>query len=112
MSYWTDKTIEYLRNSDLRRARDLDLAEKLFLSPTSLRRRLRLDGTSYSKLRDAERKRRMLQELEANPMATAERLAEVGGYREPNSASRALRTWCGFGLNQVRANPSVLREAA
>lgn len=70
------------------------LARKLAMAPRTLRRHLREEGTSFTALLDAARKRDALRLLEGRGMAAAD-VAEKLGYVDPANFTRAFRRWTG-----------------
>lgn len=93
----------HLRTCDLRRTREETVAQALGISPTTMRRRLRSNGTSYQKLLNAELRRRALELLERNPHADTWKLADVLGYSERNTAARTFTRLFGMGIREWRA---------
>ena len=69
-----------------------DVAERLALSPRSLRRRLEDEGTSFRALVEAERRQLAVQLLEGTEMKVEE-LALQLGYGDTASFTRAFRRW-------------------
>jgi len=81
----------------------LEVARRLGMSPRSLRRALRDEGTTFSKVRDAHL-RRVAEQALRDPSRT---IAEVGwllGYSEVSAFHRAFRRWTG-------STPAAYREA-
>jgi AraC-like DNA-binding protein len=79
------------------------VAERLHMSPSTLRSRLRQHGTSYSALVDRLRRDRAKRALRQSQLS----IAEVGhslGFAHPPAFHRAFRRW--FGVT-----PSTYREA-
>ena len=80
---------------------DLDaLAARLRMSPRTLQRRLRDEGTSLQDLRDEARRARAAAFLETG-MAVAE-VAYLLGYSEPSAFHRAFRRWTGSTPEEFR----------
>ncbi len=71
------------------------LAQHLCMSPRSLRRHLQGQGVSYKTLLENERKRIALKRIEKQDI-TIEKLAEVLGYNNASSFSRAFKRWFGI----------------
>lgn len=88
----------YLLAADLHRARDFTVAEALGLSPSTMRRRLREEGTGFAALCTAEKQRRCKELLDKNPRADGWAIADTCGYAEQNAATRAFRQWFGCTL--------------
>lgn len=95
----TEKVQAYLRECDLLRVRDAECAAAICKSTTTLRRRLREEGTSYGALLWAERQRRANELLDRNPHADQWKLADVMGYNQRNSAGRAFKQL--FGIRHI-----------
>ncbi|MFF8809059.1 AraC family transcriptional regulator [Streptomyces omiyaensis] len=71
-----------------------ELAERLSVSPQTLRRQLAAEGTTYQRLRDQVRRDHALAELAAGRVST-ERLSRRLGFSEPSAFHRAFRRWTG-----------------
>lgn len=70
------------------------IAEKLCMSPRTLRRHLSSENISYSDLLEEERKKRVQKALHQNiPM---KHIAEQLGYSDASSFSRAFKQWFGI----------------
>lgn len=80
-----------------------DVAAKLAVSPRTLQRRLRQEGTSFQKELDSLR-----EELARNYLSRSDyssgQIAFLLGYEDPNSFFRAFRSWTGETPEHVRAN--------
>ena len=70
------------------------VAEKLFTTTGTLRRRLRDEGTSYQQLKDDIRRDTAIFNLNKGAMTTEEVAASVG-VAEPTSFFRAFKRWTG-----------------
>lgn len=70
------------------------VAAQLSSSPPTLRRRLRLDGTSFRAIKDQLR-RDMALALLADPAARVADVAADLGFAEPSAFHRAFRKWTG-----------------
>lgn len=108
MSFYTDAVQRYLKNNDLADVSVGGAAASLRCSVTTMRRLLQSEGSVYSDMLEAERKRRCLESLESNPRAYTYQIAEAAGFTEPNSLTRAFRGWFGLSIREVRANPALL----
>lgn len=98
------KALEYLGAcQDLRYGKLNMFARHVGVCQTSIIRDLRADGARYSDLLDAERKRRCVWALEADPEAKAETLAKVIGYSGSGSVHRAMKRWFGVTITQWRS---------
>ncbi|MFF7815552.1 AraC family transcriptional regulator [Streptomyces sp. NPDC007945] len=71
-----------------------ELAERLSVSPQTLRRRLAAEGTTYQRLRDQVRRDHAFAELAAGRVSI-ERLSRRLGFSEPSAFHRAFRRWTG-----------------
>ncbi|MFF0426626.1 AraC family transcriptional regulator [Streptomyces sp. NPDC004520] len=70
------------------------LADRLSVSPQTLRRQLAAEGTTYQRLRDQVRRDRAIAEL-AGGRVSIERLSRELGFSEPSAFHRAFRRWTG-----------------
>ncbi|MFJ6519827.1 AraC-like DNA-binding protein [Streptomyces filamentosus] len=71
-----------------------ELAERLSVSPQTLRRQLAAEGTTYQRLRDQVRRDHAIAELTAGRVSI-ERLSRRLGFSEPSAFHRAFRRWTG-----------------
>ncbi|MEU3608442.1 AraC family transcriptional regulator [Streptomyces sp. NPDC035033] len=71
-----------------------ELAERLSVSPQTLRRRLAAEGTTYQRLRDQVRRDHAIAALAAGRVSI-ERLSRQLGFSEPSAFHRAFRRWTG-----------------
>lgn len=71
------------------------LAQQLHLSPQTLHRRLKQEGTSYQKIKDNVRREIALQKL-VKESRTVNEVAELVGFSEARSFTRAFRQWTGM----------------
>jgi AraC-like DNA-binding protein len=97
LSRTTDQVLHILLTSDLRRVRADEVAARLGISATTLRRRLSADHTHYQFLLDRARQYRCERRLR-ECWLPGKTLAEELGYGEPNSFYRAFRRWTGMGF--------------
>ncbi len=77
------------------------MARRLGMAPRTLRRHLKQEGTRYSTMLDAARRRDALRLLD-NPSLPANRIAELLGYEDPANFTRAFRRWTGQSPSQYR----------
>lgn len=84
--------IDCLLTGDLLRLRSEEVADTLHVSPTTLRRRLRADGTNYQSILDHVRRHRCTLMLEKRWLP-GKCVAWELGYAEVNSFYRAFRRW-------------------
>ena len=82
------------------------IAEKLCMSPRTLRRHLSNENFSYKDLLESERKRVVRSALNRNiPM---KQVAEQLGYRDASSFSRAFKKWFGISPNEYKGQAHTL----
>jgi len=93
---------EYLRNSDLSRARQIHCASQLYISDNTLLRRLTEEGTTYETLRRAEQRRRAMAAVADNPDITGWELAQILGLSCSQSTVRFFQRVFGVGLTQYK----------
>lgn len=79
------------------------VAERLFMSSRTLKRRLQQSGLGFQQLLDEARKRDAIKLLQ-NTSLTIEQIAQRLGYTDPANFSRAFKKWTG-------ENPSAYRQA-
>ena len=77
------------------------VAARLNISPSTLRRRLHMEGTSYQILLDRVRRYRCEQVLARRRMP-GKSLAAALGFKRANSFYRAFRNWTGVGYGEYR----------
>lgn len=77
------------------------VAEKLCISPRTLRRHLQIQNTSYKALVENERKRLTLAQIK-KPEISIENLATELGYGDASSFSRAFKRWYGVSPKRYR----------
>ncbi|MFI1657003.1 AraC family transcriptional regulator [Streptomyces sp. NPDC020472] len=70
------------------------LADRLSVSPQTLRRQLAAEGTTYQRLRDQVRRDHAIAELTGGRVSI-ERLSRQLGFSEPSAFHRAFRRWTG-----------------
>lgn len=85
------------------------LADRLSVSPQTLRRRLAAEGTTYQRLRDQVRRDHALAELSAGRVSI-ERLSRQLGFSEPSAFHRAFRRWTGQTPRAYRARDPLERD--
>ena len=79
-----------------------DMAENLHMSPSSLRRRLQSEGTSYQELKDHYRRDIAMRHLRENTLKIHE-IGELLGFLESSSFIRSFRNWTGLTPKQYRS---------
>lgn len=70
------------------------LAERLALSPATLRRRLETEGSTWQQLKDAVRRELSMQLLAENDL-TVDEIADRLGFNDASTFYRAFRKWTG-----------------
>jgi len=78
-----------------------DVAARLFLSPRTLKRRLKACGTGFQALREDARRRDATRLME-NPDLSLQQIAYALGYADPPSFTRAFRRWTGQAPSAAR----------
>lgn len=78
-----------------------ELAQTLHLSPQTVRRRLKSEGSSYQKIKDATRCDMAIEKLKTQQMSVND-VADILGFAEPRSFSRAFKQWTGMTPSQYR----------
>lgn len=82
------------------------MADILHLSPSSLRRRLQKEGTSYQELKDRYRSDLAMRYLRDDQLKIHE-IGEMLGFLEPSSFIRSFRGWTGMTPKQFRDQAST-----
>lgn len=77
------------------------IAQQLNVSPRSLMRKLKSEGTSYQALLDENRKALAIWHLQ-HSNASIEQIAEQLGYQDTSNFSRTFRRWCGENPREFR----------
>lgn len=101
LSRTTLTVIDLLLSGDLLRLRSEEVADTLHISPTTLRRRLRADGTHYQSILDHIRRHRCTLQLEKRWLP-GKCVAWELGYAEVNSFYRAFRRWTGHNYSDLK----------
>lgn len=83
-----------------------ELARSLKMSPRTLKRRLAELGTTYSELRDDQRRQRALLLLDDRSLSISE-IAVRLGYTELPNFTRAFKKWTGITPAAYRATPPL-----
>ncbi|MGW0122539.1 AraC family transcriptional regulator [Streptomyces sp. NPDC003327] len=78
------------------------VADRLSVSPQTLRRQLAAEGTTYQRVRDQVRRDHALAELTGGRVSI-ERLSRQLGFSEPSAFHRAFRRWTGETPRAYRA---------
>lgn len=102
-AYWNQKAD--LLNTSLE-----TFAENFGLSPSSLRRKLREEGSNFHDLRESVRKQRSLYYL-SHTHKNLESIAALMGYSEPSTFHRAFKKWTGMTPRAFRQKRQNATEA-
>ncbi|MFV8781193.1 AraC family transcriptional regulator [Microbulbifer sp. SA54] len=78
-----------------------DVAERLYTSPQTLRRRLKDEGNSWQDIKDSVRRDMAMYQLKQQETAVAE-IAERLGFSEPSAFNRAFKKWTGLAPGAYR----------
>ena len=78
-----------------------DMAEAFHVAPTTLRRRLESEGTSYQGIKDQLRRDAAIHHLCHSTLGIAE-IAYRLGFREPSAFHRAFKKWTGAQPGEYR----------
>ena len=100
-SHTTLRVLNLLITGDLSRLRSDHIADELSISPTTLRRRLRVDNISYQELLDQVRQYHCECQLE-DRWVPGKTLAWKLGYAEVNSFYRAFKRWTGSSYSDMK----------
>lgn len=93
----------YLRSLKAERWPDLEaLSGHFYMAPSTLRRKLALEGQSYQGLKDQVRRDRCLARLDAGEVNFADLAFELG-FADSSSFYKAFRKWTGSTPGQYRA---------
>ncbi len=95
------RALEILLAANLEDFTATQLAERLHLSPSTLRRHLRRQGTSYRQLLDEVRRLRCSQAL-CGPGIPGKTLAPELGFQRTNSFYRAFSRWAGVPWSEYK----------
>ena len=82
-----------------------DVARELHVAPTTLRRRLEAEGSSYQGIKDELRRDVAIHRLCTTRLSIAE-VGRLVGFREPSAFHRAFKKWCGVQPGEYRARQS------
>ncbi len=78
-----------------------DVAERLYTSPQTLRRRLKDEGNSWQDIKDSVRRDMAMYQLKGQETPVAE-IAERLGFSEPSAFNRAFKKWTGLAPGAYR----------
>jgi AraC-like DNA-binding protein len=107
---WTARLRRRLRGSVGRAEWPLleDVARELQVAPTTLRRRLLSEGTSYQGIKDELRRDLAIHHLCASHLSVAE-IAGLLGFQETSAFHRAFKRWSGVQPGEYRRRASAAR---
>jgi len=86
-----------------------DVAAMLYMSESSLRRRLQAENTSYQLIKDEVRCQVAIDKLLHEDARVAE-LAEQLGFTEPSSFVRSFKSWTGYTPKSYKERMQALRQ--
>jgi len=72
-----------------------EIADQLYITPQTLHRKLKREGTSYQRIKDGIRRDIAVNLLVKNRMRVKQ-VAEIVGFSEPRSFTRAFKQWTGL----------------
>jgi AraC-like DNA-binding protein len=81
------------------------LAHEFHLTPTTLRRRLECEGSSYQGIKDQLRRDTAIFQLCTTSLSIGE-IGRLLGFQEPSAFHRAFKKWCGVQPGQYRRRQS------
>lgn len=103
---WTARLRRRLRSVNDHPERDWpkldDMAQAFGVAPTTLRRRLEAEGTSYQGIKDQLRRDAAIHHLCHSQLAVAE-ISHRLGFQEPSAFHRAFKKWTGAQPGEYRA---------
>jgi len=82
-----------------------DVAREFRVAPTTLRRRLDAEGTSYQGIKDELRRDAAIHHLCHSPLSIAD-IGTLLGYQEPSAFHRAFKKWSGVQPGEYRLRQS------
>lgn len=80
------------------------LASEFHLTPTTLRRRLDAEGSSYQSIKDELRRDAAIHHLCATELSISD-IGRLLGFQEPSAFHRAFKRWSGVQPGQYRRKP-------
>ena len=95
------RVLRLLLLADLDQIHATDIAARLYVSPSTLRRRLRRERTSYQELLDQVRRHRCKKVL-ARRWLPGKAIAAELGFSQANSFYRAFGKWTGMTYTQYK----------
>jgi len=79
-----------------------DIAGEFHMAPTTLRRRLGAEGTSYQSIKDELRRDAAIHHLCTSSLSIAD-ISSLVGFQEPSAFRRAFKTWSGVQPSEYRS---------
>jgi AraC-like DNA-binding protein len=95
------RVLRLLLHADLDDIHAADIAGHLHVSPSTLRRRLRKENTSYQQLLDRVRCHRCVKALSQH-WIPGKSIARRLGFNQPNSFYRAFGKWTGMSYTEYK----------
>lgn len=86
-----------------------DVARELNLSPTTLRRRLQAEFTSYQNVKDDVRRDAAIHYLSSTDLSVAD-VGELVGFQETSAFRRAFKVWSGARPSEFRGHRASAQE--
>lgn len=83
-----------------------DVARELHVAPTTLRRRLEAEGSSYQGIKDELRRDVAIHRLCTTRLSIAE-VGRLVGFQDPSAFHRAFKKWCGVQPGEYRARQAA-----
>jgi len=84
-----------------------DIAREFHVAPTTLRRRLDAEGTSYQGIKDELRRDAAIHHLCHSPLSVAD-IGVLVGFQEPSAFHRAFKKWSGVQPGEYRLRQGVM----
>jgi AraC-like DNA-binding protein len=88
-----------------------DVAQEFHVAPTTLRRRLEAEGTSYQGIKDDLRRDVAVHHLCGSQESVAE-IASLLGFQETSAFHRAFKRWCGVQPGEYRRRQAGVDQVA
>jgi len=95
------RVFRLLLSADLDTVRATEIARQMFVSPSTMRRRLRREHTNYQTILDQVRRHRCEQALSRH-WVPGKSIARDLGFSQPNSFYRAFGKWTGMTYTQYK----------
>lgn len=100
----TERVQKWLLTADLRCAKMRHCAAALGMSPDRMRRTLASERANYSRMLEAERKRRCTEHVAAGGKLYGGVIARVCGYKTEKEACVMFKRWYGIGTADARVS--------